>query len=289
MKPIAFEYHAAVDLEHALSLLNSLGEDVKVLAGGQSLGPMLNYRVARPVHLVDIGRIELFRHVAPTPNGGCRLGAGVTHSVIEDRLALPGTGDALPRVASSIAFRAIRNKGTIGGSLAHADPSADWPVVVSALDADIEIASLQGIRVVPARGFFLDQLETVLKPTDLIIAVHVPAVQPGASFGYAKISRKSGEFASSLACAVIKFSSNQNIDAADVWLGASASIPRRLKLIEERLIGSKWNDTFRPEIHRAVLHSLPVAGSEYERHRNQMHCIGVTRAIDDAYERRRPQ
>jgi carbon-monoxide dehydrogenase medium subunit len=197
MKFPAFDYARPDSLDAALALLSG---EAGVLAGGQSLSPMMGFRVARPDKLVDVSRLAALRTIAPEPDGTLAIGAGVTHAMIEDG-ALPGPlGGFLAKVAGGIAYRAIRNRGTLGGSLCQADPAADWPCVMAMLGAELVLRRVGGERRVPVRDFLLGHLTTAIEARELLTAIRIPS-QPGARFGIAKSTRKLGEFAEAIAAA----------------------------------------------------------------------------------------
>ncbi|UDM53673.1 xanthine dehydrogenase family protein subunit M [Cupriavidus sp. MP-37] len=194
MKAVAFSYHAPGSLPEALSRLGAGTDVAKAMGGGQSLGPMLNLRLTRPDTVVDVSALRALREVTATADG-IRIGACVTHAQIEDGVFEPLRGTMLQAVAGGIAYRAIRNRGTVGGSLAHADPAADWVVAMTALGAHIEIASAAGTRDVPMESFMLGAYTTVLADGELIAAVRVPPQTAHSRWGYHKLCRKTGEFA----------------------------------------------------------------------------------------------
>ncbi|SCU76288.1 Aerobic-type carbon monoxide dehydrogenase FAD-binding subunit [Cupriavidus necator] len=194
MKAVAFSYHAPGSLPDALARLGAGTDVAKTMGGGQSLGPMLNLRLTRPDTVVDVSGLAELRQVASTPDG-IRIGACVTHAQIEDGVFAPLRGTMLQAVAGGIAYRAIRNRGTVGGSLAHADPAADWVVTMTALGARIEIASGTGTREVPMDAFMIGAYTTVLADGELIAAVRVPHATAHSRWGYQKLCRKTGEFA----------------------------------------------------------------------------------------------
>lgn len=195
MKPVDFDYERPSRLEDAVALLS--GSNARVLAGGQSLGPMLNLRLARPSLLVDIAAIEALQ-TAEQDGGALTLGACVTHAAIEDGSVPDVTNGALASVAGGIAYRAVRNRGTMGGSLAHADPAADWLTCLSALGADAVIAGPPGERRVPVSDFMVGAFETALQAGELLCAVSVPALSASAKWGYYKFCRKAGDFAEAI-------------------------------------------------------------------------------------------
>ena len=202
MKPVNFDYARPRDVEASLSLLAEDGRSVKVVAGSQSLGPMLNMRLVQPDLLVDITGIEELRQVKGEADGVV-IGACVTHSDIEDRRVPDVTGGALPSVARGIAYRAVRNRGTIGGSLTHADPSADWISILAALGASVTLRGPNGVRTIPVEDYMLGALEADLRPGELLVSVKAPRLSRSARWGYHKICRKTGEFAHAIGAFVV--------------------------------------------------------------------------------------
>jgi len=211
MKAARFDYVRPGDVAEALAALTK-ADSAKLVAGGQSLGPMLNLRLARPSLLIDVSRLQALQQIEDT-GGAWRIGAGVTHARLED-MHLPG-GEMLREVAAGIAYRSIRNRGTIGGSLAHADPAADWPLALAALGASINIRGPQP-RSVPVESFILGAFTTVLQANELIVSIDVPKLTRAGRHGYYKFCRKTGEFAEASAAAVFDPQSG----AARIFLGA---------------------------------------------------------------------
>jgi carbon-monoxide dehydrogenase medium subunit len=194
MKPARFAYARPRDLAAALDLLASEHGAIKIIAGGQSIGPMLNLRLVEPDLVLDVAGLSELRHAALEGNR-LALGACVTHADIEDGRVPDVTGGAMARVASAIAYRAVRNRGTVGGSLVHADPAADWVTALLTLDAEIELASRTERRRLPLANFILGALDVALRPGELLVAVRVPALSANSRWGYVKHCRKVGEFA----------------------------------------------------------------------------------------------
>jgi aerobic carbon-monoxide dehydrogenase medium subunit len=202
VKPVNFDYVRPRDVEASLSLLAENGVSVKVVAGSQSLGPMLNMRLVQPDLLVDITGIEELRQVKEEADGVV-IGACITHSDIEDRRVPDITGGALPSVAHGIAYRAVRNRGTIGGSLTHADPSADWISILAALGASVTLRGPNDVRTIPVEDYVLGALEADLRPGELLVSVKAPRLSRSARWGYHKICRKTGEFAHAIGAFVV--------------------------------------------------------------------------------------
>lgn len=202
MKPARFAYARPRDLAAALDLVAGEHGSIKVIAGGQSIGPMLNLRLVEPDLVVDIAGVPELRQAA-LHGDTLVLGACVTHADIEDGRVPDVTGGAMARVASAIAYRAVRNRGTVGGSLVHADPAADWVTALSVLDAEVELAFREGRRRLPLADFLVGALDVALRPGELLVAVRVPAVPREARWGYVKHCRKVGEFAHAIGCVLL--------------------------------------------------------------------------------------
>ena len=197
MKAAAFDYSRARSTAHAVELL-AARPDGRLIAGGQSLGPMLNLRLARPGRLIDIRECPELRRYMDTSDEVV-WGAAITHGEIEDGDVPDPSPGWLRRAARNIAYRAVRNRGTIGGSLAHADPAADWPTVLAAVGAEVWIEGPAGSRAEPLRSFIRGPFATTLAEGEVLAAVRVPRPSPAARLGYCKLSAKSGEFAQALA------------------------------------------------------------------------------------------
>lgn len=198
MKPAAFDYVRADSLDSAIARLTAGGALAKVIAGGQSLVPLLNLRLVQPTLLVDIRGCASLRSVHEEADA-IVLGAGITHAAIEDG-RVPDIGDGwLANAARRIAYRAVRNRGTLGGSLAHADPAADWLCVLLALDAEVVVAGAAGERRERLEQFVTGAFQTSLRAGEILSAVRVPKPTPRARLGRCKLSIKTGEFAKAMA------------------------------------------------------------------------------------------
>lgn len=202
MKSAAFDMHSAGDLGTATRLLADLGDGAKPVSGSQSLGPMLNLRLVRPDALVNIARASDLRGVEETDDA-ILYGAALTHAAFEDGLVPDATPGWLAPIAHGIAYRAVRNRGTIGGSLAHADPAADWVVTLTALGASVIVADGTGDIEIALPDLFTGPLQTALAPGQVIRAIRIPRRSPAACWGYWKFCRKVGEFAKASAAVLI--------------------------------------------------------------------------------------
>ncbi|HZZ60996.1 MAG TPA: FAD binding domain-containing protein [Roseiarcus sp.] len=202
MKPVKFDYARPSTFEAALELLSDEARNAKVLAGGQSLGPLLNMRLVRPGLLVDITGIpELCRF--EDRGAEIAIGACVSHSDIEDLRVPDFTRGALPFVASGIAYRAVRTRGTLGGSLAHADPASDWVAILAALGATVELRGATGLRAVALEAFVLGALESDIRHDEILVSARAPKLGPKARWGYYKVCRKPGELAQAIGAVLI--------------------------------------------------------------------------------------
>jgi carbon-monoxide dehydrogenase medium subunit len=201
MKPAAVDYARPKSLAEAIGLLTGAGTEACVMAGGQSLVAMMNLRIAAPALLIDIARLPELA-AAEDDGAAMTLGACVTHSMIEDERVPDPSRGLLPRVASGLAYRAIRNRGTIGGSLALADPAAEWPAVLSALDAEALVVGPNGRRPIGCAGFASGIFATRLGPGEIVEKIRIPRLSATARWGYLKLCRKLGEWAQALAVAV---------------------------------------------------------------------------------------
>jgi len=200
MKPAPFDH---IRPEAAGAAAAALSENAKIMAGGQSLGPMLNLRLARPTTIVGLGGISGLREVHER-NGMLVIGAGVTHAMIEDGTPSVELPPLLRHVARAIAYRAVRNRGTVGGSLAHADPAADWVTTMTAIGASVVALAADGkTRRIPMPQFMLGAYRTSLAPTEIIEAVEIPLAMRQAHWGYDKVCRKVGEFADAIGAFVV--------------------------------------------------------------------------------------
>jgi carbon-monoxide dehydrogenase medium subunit len=202
MKAAAFAYERPGDLNGALALIAPTDRAIKIIAGGQSLGPMLNLRLVEPDVMIDISNLAELKQAACV-GGDLVIGACVTHSDIEDGRVPDVTRGAMQRVAAAIAYRAVRNRGTVGGSLSHADPAADWVSALSALGAKVSLRSLSGGRQLGIEHFITGALRSALQPGEIIETVRIPAMTASARFGYFKACRKPGEFAHAIGAVLI--------------------------------------------------------------------------------------
>ena len=235
MKPAPFDYTAPRSLDEAVSALAHGGPDAKVLAGGQSLIPLLNFRLARPSLLVDLNRVAELAHISPRERG-LAVGA-MTRQVAVERAA--GLADLQPLLVEAIGYighAAIRSRGTIGGSLAHADPAAELPAVAVCLDAELIVVGPRGRRSIAAEDFFVGYLTTVLEPDEILVEAYFPPLRPHTGQAWVEFARRHGDFA--LAGVAVSLSMQDDIvrDARIVLTGVGGK-PERAREAETLLIG----------------------------------------------------
>jgi aerobic carbon-monoxide dehydrogenase medium subunit len=269
MFPAAFDYIAPATLDEALSLLRQHGDDAKVLAGGQSLIPLLKLRFAAPVILVDIGRVDGLEGIH-RENGHVRIGARTRHRDVESATDLRGTLDVLLDAAPQISDPLIRNMGTVGGSICHADPAGDWGAVMLAVGAEFVVRSSSGERVLPAAGFFQGPFTTGLHPDEVMTAIRIPITQGRSGGTYHKLERKIGDFASVAAAVHVVLGDDGRVTAAGIGLCAVAAQSTKATAAEAALVGQTPSDDVIAEVARLAAQAAEpkadIRGSaEYKR------------------------
>lgn len=228
MLPAPFDYSAPETTDEALALLDQLGDGGKVLAGGQSLIPLLKLRLASPAHLVDVNRIEGLDFLEET-DGVLRIGPMFRHKAAERSPLLASKYPVIAEAARQVADPIVRNRGTVGGSLAHADPAGDWGSVMLALDAEFVIRSKRGNRTVKARDFFSGPFTTALQANELLAEVRVPAAQARSGGAYLKLERKVGDFATVAVAVQLQMDDGKVRNAG---IGLTAVGPQNIKATE---------------------------------------------------------
>jgi carbon-monoxide dehydrogenase medium subunit len=229
MKAASFAYQRPSDVQTALAMMAETDGTAKIIAGGQSLGPMLNLRLVAPDLIIDISGLSELKQ-AERHGDDLVIGACITHGDIEDERIPDVTRGAMQRVAAAIAYRAVRNRGTIGGSISHADPAADWVSALAALRAKVTLRSLGGERHLAIEAFVTGALDTALRPGEIVASIRVPAMRPSARWGYVKACRKPGEFAHAIAAVLIdpEIAASRAVigavDAAPIVIGDTAAL-----------------------------------------------------------------
>ncbi len=278
MIPAAFDYVRPATIEEAIELLSRHGADAKVLAGGHSLLPAMKLRLAQPKILIDIGRIASLRRIREE-GGRISIGPLVTHHEIE---ASPLLGEKCPllcEVAAQIGDVQVRNRGTIGGSLVHADPAADWPAAVLALDAELELTSPRGLRTVPAAKFFVDILQTAMEADEILTNIRVPATRK--TVAYEKFAQKASGFAIAGAAVVI--------EEGSVRVGITGVGARAYRAVTvERALRGKTSDAARiSSAAKLAAEAIEPLGDIHASaaYRAHLACLLTRRAIERALAR----
>ena len=235
MKPAAFDYHAPGTLEEAMGLMAAL-DNAKILAGGQSLVPMMNFRYVIVDHLVDLGQVQGLRGIA-LRDGAMWIGAMTSQRELEFSAEVAQHCPLLCEALTHIGHRQTRNRGTIGGSLVHADPAAELPAVCAAHDAEVEIASKRGRRMVPFRDFVAGFMATVVEPDEIVTAIKLPLWRSGHAHGFREFSRRRGDFALAGAAVLLDVAPDARVRRAAIALCGVAKTPVRLHEAEKSLTG----------------------------------------------------
>jgi carbon-monoxide dehydrogenase medium subunit len=276
MKAAAFAYQRPADLNAALALMADTDGVTKIIAGGQSLGPMLNLRLVEPDLIVDISGLSELKQ-AERRGDELVIGACITHGDIEDGRIPDVTRGAMQRVAGAIAYRAVRNRGTIGGALSHADPAADWISALAALGAKVMLRSLAGARDLAIADFITGALESALRPGEIVEAVRVPAMTPSAQWGYVKACRKTGEFAHAIAAVLIDPESASAravigaVEAPPIVLGDAAA-----------LFGGRITADFKRQFDARVADAILIKAGMANATDRHIHVAVLRRAIVEA-------
>ena len=289
MKPAPFEYFRPSSLDEALSLLAEHGSDAKPLAGGQSLIPAMNFRLATPAVLVDLNAIPKLAYVADQEGGGGVLNiGGMTRQRDLERSRT--VAQRVPLIAETmphIAHPAIRNRGTIGGSLAHADPAAELPAVMLALNATLTISSKSGVRDVPASEFFVGLFTTAVQPGELLTEIRIPSAGPRSGFAFEEISRRHGDFALVGVAAAVHLDDERRCSAARIALLSVGDRPMLAGQASMGLVGHRPS----PESIRAAANTAatgdidpPTDIHASARYRRQLASVLTRRALERAFE-----
>jgi carbon-monoxide dehydrogenase medium subunit len=284
MKASAFEYHAARSLSSATDLLaRYASEDARILAGGQSLVPAMALRVASPAHLIDINGIDELQQLTVGRDGYLTVRACVRHAAFERPVEPGPLGALLARVVRYIAHYPIRTRGTMCGSLAHADPASEWCLVAATLDAELTALSRRGKRTIPARDWFQGLMTTALKPDELLLEVRFKSLPADTRFGFEEFSRRAGDFA--LAMALVTFRVQAGVIAEPrVGVGAVEATPRRIAAAEDALRGRKPGRDAYAEAAKFAAEAIdPLTDARYDAaYRRDLTGTMVRRALEQA-------
>jgi carbon-monoxide dehydrogenase medium subunit len=286
MIPAQFEYVTPKTLEEALRLVERHGDEAKVLAGGHSLLPLMKLRLAQPRYVIDIGRLRGMSYIRQE-NGHLAIGALTTHAEIESSTLLRAKCPLLAETAATIGDVQVRNRGTLGGSLAHADPAADYPAAVLALDAEIVAASTAGTRTIPVSEFFLDMLTTALRPGEILSQVRVAPLAPHTGTAYEKLHQPASGFAIVGVAARIKLGNAGKIEEACIGVTGVGPKAFRAAAVEKALLGKTASAKLFAEASRHAAQGVdPLsdlhASADYRR---EMAAVHTRRALERAYAR----
>lgn len=284
MKPASFEYSAPETLDEAVSVLEQHGDEAKVLAGGQSLVPLMALRLARPTAVVDLGRVEGLDYFRE--GDSVAIGAMTTHREVELNDYLFQRCPMIREAMSVIGHVAIRNRGTVGGSCAHSDPAAEWPALALALDAEIDVRGSNGTRTVPAADFFVSFFTTALEPEEIVTEVRLKLPPAGTGTAFMELARRHGDFGIVGVAAVVS-RADSDISEARVSLMGVGSVPIRPAEVEEVLRGSDGGDAALEAVADAVDRAIDPTGDIHgsEEFRRNAAKVMTKRAIRSAYER----
>jgi carbon-monoxide dehydrogenase medium subunit len=286
MIPAPFEYHAPKTLEEALRLMERHGDEARLLAGGHSLLPLMKLRLASPRYLVDLGRLKGLSYIREE-NGRIAIGALTTHSEIEHSSLLAAKCPLLAETAAHIGDLQVRNRGTIGGSLAHADPASDYPAALLALDGEIVAATTADARSIPAGEFFVDMMTTQLRPGEILTQVRVPSRGPRTGVAYAKLHQPASGFAIVGVAARVTLGKGGTIEQAAVGVTGLGPKPFRATAVERALAGKAASPRLIANAARRAADGIePLsdlhASGEYRR---EMAGVFARRAIERALAR----
>ena len=290
MKPAPFTYHAPETVDEVLDHLATYGYEASVLAGGQSLVPTMNFRLAQPAVLVDLNRIADLAYLRPADDGGLRLGAMTRQRAVERSALVAERAPLLHETMPHIAHPPTRNRGTLGGSIAHADPAAELPAVMLALDARFRLCSQQAERWVSARDFFVGMFFTAREPEELLVEIALPPMSPRSGWAFREVARRHGDFALVGVAALVTLDERGQCRQARITLLSVGEGPVEAQEAARLLLGQEPT----PEAVRAAAEAAATrdidpsgdihASAAYRRHLAR---VLVTRVLSQAFERAR--
>jgi carbon-monoxide dehydrogenase medium subunit len=284
MKPAPFDYYAPANVAEAVELLQQYGDDAKVLAGGQSLMPLMNLRLARPRVIIDINRLANLEAISTGPDGGLRIGALARQRALERSKVVQEQNPLLAATMPLIGHFQIRNRGTIGGSLIHADPAAELPALSLLLGGELVLTSKAGMRTVPAAEFFLGYLATAIHPGELLTEIRFPKWRSGEAWAIDEISRRKGDFAIVGVALRTKLDGGDTLQNASIVMFGVGGKPQRMERAEAILKGRPIDPGLWQELSKVVAEELKPdsdvhASAEY---RKEVGGVLVRRALKSA-------
>ncbi len=288
MKPAQFEYDDPQSLDEALDLLARHGDDCKVLAGGQSLVPLMNFRLARPARLIDINGVKSLSHI--TRDGGrLVIGAMTRHAELEHSKEVAAASPLLTEAIGWVGHSQIRNRGTIGGSVAHADPAAELPAALAALDASLQVRSSRGSRTLGWRQFFVSEFTTALAPDELVTAIEVPEQDASTGAAFVEYARRHGDFALGGAAVTLMLGRDGKCENVTIALLSAGPAPVRADAAERQLRAAKIDES---SIRAASAEAVKGLHPTTDLHGSTEYRIGLlqtmtARALTTAFERAR--
>ena len=284
MKPAPFEYFAPVELQEALDLLERYGDEAKILAGGQSLMPLMNLRLARPGLIIDINRLSSLDTITATPEGGLTIGALTRQRALERSKIVQEQNPILAAAMPLIGHFQIRNRGTIGGSLVHADPAAELPAVSLLLGAEFLLRSKSAVRVVPAAEFFLSYLTTAIRPAELLTEIRLPKWPSGEAWAVQEIARRKGDFALIGVALRAELDAVETVQKAVIVMFGVDSKPLRMERAEAILKGRRISEAFLRELSGVVAEELQPDSDIHASaaYRKEVGGVLVRRALESA-------
>ncbi len=286
MKPPKFEYLRPASIEEAVAALAAAGDEGKIIAGGQSLVPMMNFRLLSPSVVIDINRIPGLGDIQEQPDGGLKIGALARHHALETSETVKKLYPVLHAAMQQVAHLAIRNRGTIGGSITHADPAAELPMLMKLLDARIKLVSSRGTRIVDAEDFFLGALSADVQENELVTEIYLPPLPQGAGWAFEEVARRAGDFALAAVGVILQVEQGKVVEARIGVMGV-ADTPLRINDAETILFNQACDPATLEQTVQAVLQAIEPstdlhASAEYRKHLTE---VLIRRAIGLAWLR----
>jgi CO/xanthine dehydrogenase FAD-binding subunit len=285
VKPAKFDYYAAKDTNEALDLLARHGPEAKILAGGQSLMPLLNMRLARPKALIDLNSVDELKYIRKE-DGRIAIGSMISETEVEDSPLVRESCPILADAVKLIGHPAIRNRGTIGGSIAHADPAAEIPAVLNALGGEVRIRSAEEDRFVAPEDFFVTFLTTALKPNEIVTEISFPVLSAGMGWAVEELMRRHGDFAI-VGAAVVLTMRQETIDDVKIVLFGAGDVAFRAKAVEQLLKGAQPESDLLQEAALTLGSSIDPPSDVHAsaRYRREVAGVLMTRALQKALAR----